>query len=190
MTHKTPSRLFNQQYFPVHIYYWGGEVNLANQEKEQSRTPPPNERKTLMWDLFIIWYVYAMYPFYLWRWATLFLHYHYYHVLVAEATTAVVDDKGRTWQLLSNSYCYFLLYLLFACCCFLHYCRVVVLTELSRQLLSRCWFHVLLCVFLWMYRLISVVILVERGQVRNEHGVIVAGISLWVWCLVSACSLS
>ena len=88
------------------------------------------------------------------------------NVLVAEATTGVVDEKGRTWQLLSDSYCYFSLFLLFACCCFLRYWRLVVLTtELSRQLLSRCWFPLLLCVFLWVNRLISVVILAERGQI-------------------------
>jgi len=113
------------------------------------------------------------------------------NVRVAEATTAVADDKGRTWQLLSVSYCYFFLFLLFACCCFLGYWRLVVLTtELSRQVLSRCWFPLLLCLFLWMNRLISVVILVERGTGRNEHGVVVEWISACVWCLVSACSSS
>ena len=35
------------------------------------------------------------------------LQYHYYHVLVAEASTAV-DESGKTWQLLSNAWCYFL----------------------------------------------------------------------------------
>ena len=54
-----------------------------------------------------------------------------------------------------------------------------------------CCLFPLLCVFLWMYRLISVgSFLVERGTGRIEHGLIVAGISLWVWCLVSACSSS
>ena len=42
-----------------------------------------------------------------------------------------------------------------------------------------------------MYRLISVVILLERGTGRNKHGVVIEWIlSACVWCLVSACSLS
>ena len=39
--------------------------------------------------------------------ASLHLQYHYYYVLVTEATTAV-DESGKTWQLLSNAWCYFL----------------------------------------------------------------------------------
>ena len=35
--------------------------------------------------------------------ATLCLQYHYYYVLVAEATPAV-DESGKTWQLLSNAW--------------------------------------------------------------------------------------
>ena len=38
---------------------------------------------------------------------TLCLQYHYYYLLVAEDTTAV-DEPGKTWQLLSNAWCYFL----------------------------------------------------------------------------------
>ena len=34
------------------------------------------------------------------------------------------------------------------------------------------------------------VILIERGAGRNEHGVVVEWISACVWCLVSACSSS
>ena len=93
-------------------------------------------------------------------------------VLVAEATTAVVDDKGGTWQLLSDSFFLFF-FLLFACCCFLRYWRLVVLTtELYRQLLSRCWFSLLMCVFRWMKRLISVVILAERRQISMDTNLI------------------
>ena len=38
-----------------------------------------------------------------------------------------VNELGKTWQLWNNAWCYFLLSLLFACCC-LHYWRVVILT--------------------------------------------------------------
>ena len=38
-----------------------------------------------------------------------------------------VNELGKTWQLLSTAWCFFLLPLLFACC-FLHYWRVVILT--------------------------------------------------------------
>ena len=53
-----------------------------------------------------------------------------------------------------------------------------------------CCLFPLLCVFLWMYRLISELFLVERGTGRNEQGVVVEWISACVWCLVSACSPS
>ena len=43
------------------------------------------------------------------------MQYHYYHVLVAEATTAV-DESGKTCQLLSNAWCYFLFFAFFALC--------------------------------------------------------------------------
>ena len=42
----------------------------------------------------------------LWWGSTLCLQYHYYYVLFAEATTTV-DESGKTWQLLSNTWCYF-----------------------------------------------------------------------------------
>ena len=75
----------------------------------------------------------------------------------------------------------------FACCCFLHYWRVVILTALQATTVV----YFLCCVcssectdwFQWWF-------LVERGTGRNEHGVVVEWISTCVWCLVSTCSSS
>ena len=60
-----------------------------------------------------------------------------------------------------------------ACCCFLHYWRVIILTALQTSTV------------VYFLRLF----LVERGTGRNEHGVVVEWISACV-CLVSECSSS
>ena len=53
-----------------------------------------------------------------------------------------------------------------------------------------CCLFPLLCVFFWIYRLISVVTFSWTGN-GHEHGVVVEWIiSACVWCLVSACSSS
>ena len=116
----------------------------------------------------------------LWWEATLCLQCHYYHVLVAEATTAV-DEPGKTWQLLSNAWCYFcfLCSLLAAVSCitggssFWQHSRQLLLFISCCVCSSECtdWFQ-------WL-------ILVEGGT-GNEHGVVVRWISACVWRLVSA----
>ena len=97
--------------------------------------------------------------------------------LLLKATTAV-DEPGKTWQLLSNAWCFFdffgLWFLLF----------LTLLADRHSDSTPGsccCLFPLLLWVFLWMYRLISVVIFS-----RNEHGVVVEWMSACV-CLVSAC---
>ena len=75
----------------------------------------------------------------------------------------------------------FLLSLLFACFCFLHYWRVVILT--APQTTTVVCSSVCTDRFQWLF-------LVERGTGRNEHSVVVEWISARMWCLVSARSSS
>ena len=82
----------------------------------------------------------------------------------------------------------FLLSLLFACCCFLHYWRVVILTALQKTTVT---VFSLCCVFFWMYRMISVFLFSWTGNGQEwTWCVVVEWISACVCCLVSACSSS
>ena len=80
------------------------------------------------------------------------------------------------------------LFLIFFALCFLLFLTLLAGCHFDSTPGNYCCLFPLLWVFLWMYRLFSVVFLVERGTGRNKHGVVVEWISEWCVCLVSACS--